>query len=166
MDEFIKEIREMPTADLTLIIEDQKDLYTEEEYQALLDEFASRPGNAIELEEKEAERKAAEKAENARKQAYARQIRLKVEELKSRGLDGYWEYKVLSLSDAASGSVNPYLLERTLNEMGLDGWHLNCAYANELGQNMSSSGIGGFSTGTNATIDQNILILERFVKIE
>ena len=40
MDEFLKEIRDIPTADLMLIVEDQKDLYTEEEFQALQDELA------------------------------------------------------------------------------------------------------------------------------
>ena len=165
MDEFIKEIREMPTADLMLILEDQKDLYTEEEYQAMLGEFQSRPSNAIELEEIDQERKEAEKERQARIHAHAELVRSKISTLKNSGHDGYWEYKVISLSDEETGSLDPFLLEHTLNEMGLDGWHLRCAYANELGQNMSSSGIGGFSSGTNSTIDQNILILERFVKI-
>lgn len=52
-----------------------------------------------------------------------------------------------------------------LNEYALDGWRLVSAYVNELGHNSSSSGIGEFSTGSNSTIDQHILILERFVKI-
>lgn len=165
MDEFKKEIRETSTADLMLIIKDQKDLYTEEEYQAMVDELKSRPSNALELEEREQERKETEKLHKAQAEAYARRRRSKIAELRTSGLDGYWEYKVLSLVDEDSGLIDSTLLEHTLNEMGLDGWHLKCAYTNELGQNTSSSGIGGFSTGTNATIDQNILILERYVKI-
>ena len=51
-----------------------------------------------------------------------------------------------------------------LNSLGIEGWHLVSAYSNEIGHTSSSSGFGGFSTGTNATIDQNILIFERFVR--
>ena len=38
------------------------------------------------------------------------------------------------------------------------------AYANELGHNSTSGGFGGFSIGANSTVDQHILILERFVR--
>jgi len=36
---------------------------------------------------------------------------------------------------------------------------------NELGHTGQSSGIGAFTSGTNATIDQHILIMERYIKI-
>ncbi len=89
----------------------------------------------------------------------------KVEKLKAFGLDGYYEYKVVSISDQNTGGLDTVDLENRLTTLGLDGWHLRCAYSNELGHNTSSGGIAGFSLGTNSTIDQNILIFERFVKI-
>ena len=89
----------------------------------------------------------------------------KIDNLSEMGLDGYYEYKVVSLNDDNAGGIYSSTIENTLNELGLDGWHLRCAYTNELGKNSNSGGIGGFSTGTNSTIDQNILIFERFVRI-
>ena len=78
---------------------------------------------------------------------------------------GYWEYKVISLADSDAGAIEPSGLELALNELGRNGWRLKCAYANEVGRNTQSSGAYGISTGTNATIDQNILVFERFVKM-
>ena len=43
MSDFEKEIRSMSKADLKLIIKDQKDLYSEEEFAFILKEYASRP---------------------------------------------------------------------------------------------------------------------------
>ncbi len=88
-----------------------------------------------------------------------------VNNLIQMGLDGYYEYKVVSLNDDNVGGIYSSTIEDTLNQLGLDGWHLRCAYTNELGKNSNSGGYGGFSTGTNSTIDQNILIFERFVRI-
>ena len=86
--------------------------------------------------------------------------------LKENGHEGYYEYKVISLSDNQYGERNVGELSSMLNSLGRDGWHLKCAYSNEMGHNSTSGGIGGFSTGTNATIDQNILIFERFIKFK
>ena len=89
----------------------------------------------------------------------------KKEALRRSGYDGYWEYKVLNLPDAKNGSIDRSYLEDCLNAMGLDGWHLKCAFANELGQETTNIGINGMYDGKNTTIDQNILIFERFVKL-
>ena len=43
MDNFKKEAKELSTEDLLLILEDQVDLYSEEELKILRDELASRP---------------------------------------------------------------------------------------------------------------------------
>ena len=108
--------------------------------------------------------------ERARQQADAmrlaeEQARQKVERqinhLKSLGEDGYYEYKVVSVIDKG-GLVDIEKLTATLNDLGLDGWRLRCAYTNEMGKDALS--IVGF--GINATADQNVLILERFVKFE
>lgn len=86
--------------------------------------------------------------------------------LKENGHEGYYEYKVISLYDENSGCLDVQELSALLNTLGRAGWHLKCAYSNELGHNSTSGGIAGFSMGTNATIDQNVLILERFIKFK
>ncbi len=78
---------------------------------------------------------------------------------------GYWEYKAVSLYDNDSGFIDAASIENTINDLGRQGWRLRCAFANEMGRNSSSSGVGGISSGTNATIDQNIMIFERFVRL-
>lgn len=101
-----------------------------------------------------------------------RQYHIRLTQLKKTGVTGYYEYKVISLADIAglfkadSGRVNIQLMTTILNELGLDGWHLVTAYSNELGKNALSGGLGGMMLGVNSTIDENILIFERFVKIQ
>ncbi|MBR4888063.1 MAG: DUF4177 domain-containing protein [Clostridia bacterium] len=99
------------------------------------------------------------------------QHRLQIEQLKAKNLDGYYEYKVISLSDIGglfksnSGRVDIVAMTQTLNELGIEGWHLITAYSNELGKNALSGGAGGVLLGINSTVDENILIFERFVRI-
>ena len=171
MEQFINEIRQTPTADLLLILEDQQELYTPEELAIIREELSRRPVNAVELEEdaaerewqqEEAARQQREEYEQMQRQETHRQTRLS--NLKSQGYEGYYEYRVVQIYDTQTGNVDPAAIVHQLNDLALDGWRLRCAFANEVGQNSSSAGIYGFTTGTNATIDQNILILERFVK--
>ena len=84
--------------------------------------------------------------------------------LKENGHEGFYEYQVLSIGDGNSGSVDIYDLAQRLNKLGREGWHLKCAYANELGHNTTPG--TAFTAGSNATIDQNILIFERFIKFK
>lgn len=84
--------------------------------------------------------------------------------LKKNGHTGYYEYMVVNVFDSDDGSCDINNLTTKLNELGRQGWHLKCSYANEMGKNSSSAGVGGFSAGTNVTIEQNILIFERFLK--
>lgn len=86
-------------------------------------------------------------------------IEKQLNELKETGVDGYWEYMAIDLIDKG-GRVDVNKLTETLNNLGRDGWHLVCAYTNELGKNALS--IAGF--GINSSVDQNVLIMERFVK--
>lgn len=166
MENFRKEVKEMPTSDIMLILDDQFELYSEEEIKVLKDELKSRPSNALELEEKERERKEIAHSLEVKAKRIKEEKDKKIDNLIKMGFDGYYEYKVVSLYDNSSGDVNPSNIEKTLNELGMHGWHLKCAYANELGHNSNSGRIGPFSSGTNATVDQNILIFERFVKIK
>ena len=72
MDEFRKEVHALSTKDLILIIEDQKDLYSAEEFAILQEELSSRPENALELEERaeEEQRIAIEKEEERKDSDY------------------------------------------------------------------------------------------------
>lgn len=108
--------------------------------------------------------------ELARKQKEA-QYHLRIENLKAKNIDRYYEYKVIRLSDMArlfstnSGRVDVASMTQILNELGIDGWHLVAAYSNEQGKNALTVGAGGVVLGLNSTVDDNILIFERFVKI-
>ena len=96
---------------------------------------------------------------------------MRLDNLRKQSFNGYYEYKVISLSDVSgllkknSGKVDIEAMTQTLNDLGLDGWHLVTAYSNELGKNALSGGVGGALLGVNSTVDENILIFERFVKI-
>ena len=105
------------------------------------------------------ERRLAE--EKTRQKAEQEKYQARINHLKTLGKDGYYEYKVISLVDK-KGAVDTERLMEQLNDLGLDGWRLQCAYTNEMGKD--SLQIAGF--GINATADQNILIFERFVKFE
>ncbi len=172
MEDFRKEVKEISTEDLLLIIEDQEDLYSKEEFKILKEELASRPNNAIELEAEVAEQQERIRREEAllkEKERIAenkrKRFEAKINALKDNGYDGYYEYTTISLNDNSDGRLSVDQVTRMLNEYALNGWRLVSAYANEIGRNTSSSGFGGYSSGTNSTIDQNILILERFIKI-
>ena len=130
--------------------------------------------NRIAQQQIEAAEKAAQQQREAtewrlRQEDLARQKKevshaIAIEKLKKDGADGYYEYKVISLVDKDGGYIDANELMLNLNSLGIEGWHLVSAYSNEIGHTSSSSGFGGYSTGTNATIDQNILIFERFVR--
>ena len=184
MDNFIREIKQYSTEDILLILQDQLDLYSEEEIRLLKEELRSRPADALEREkrerelaaekleqyeeEKERERKEQERLaaeENERRQKEARHA-ARLSKLKQSGAEGYYEYKAVSLQDESgffrskSGSVDISAMNEVLNELGMEGWRLVTAYSNELGKNAFSAG----GSGINSTVDENILIFERFVK--
>ena len=194
MDAFREEVRGYSLEDLELIVADQKDFYTEEEFAILQAELQTRDrteadrvkaaeylareqeGERLTLEleeerralEQEEERRARaeEAARLAREREAARRQEIfnnRIANLKARGYDGYYEYMSLSLTDDDAGGILTSGIDRRLNDLALDGWRLVSSYTNELGHN-STPGTA-YSAGSNATIDQHILILERFVKI-
>ena len=147
-----------------------------EHWQNIYDE---KQNDSLSAEEKEQRRKQREEEQKQREEEQKQQeeqrqqyeYNLKIENLTKMGLDGYYEYKVISLLDESgffkkkSGSVDTTAMTETLNQLGIEGWHLVTAYSNELGKNAMSGGIGGAMLGTNSTVDENILIFERFVRI-
>ena len=101
-------------------------------------------------------------AEDLARQANEELYHLRIDNLKAKQVDGYYEYKVISLLDidnmfsSNSGRVNIAAMSQTLNELGIDGWRLVSAYSNECHKDV----IAGFSN-----MDEHILIFERLVKL-
>ena len=83
-----------------------------------------------------------------------------LEKLRNSGVDGYYEYSVMSLVDEG-GRTNIQTMAETLNQMGLAGWKLVSSHTNELGKNALL--LAGF--GMNTTADETVLIFERFIKL-
>ena len=75
-----------------------------------------------------------------------------------------YEYAVESIPDNSDGSANTALIAAIISNYASKGWRLHKTMVNEIGRTSQSSGVGGFSTGTNATIEQTILVFERCVK--
>lgn len=75
-----------------------------------------------------------------------------------------YEYEIESITDSATGYINKGELKELLTRYARKGWRLKFALTNELGINKSSVGYGGFAAGTNATIDETLLIFERKVR--
>ncbi len=50
-----------------------------------------------------------------------------------------------------------------MTEYAMEGWKLHSVITNEIGKNISAVSIGGITGGTNATVDEIILIFERMV---
>ena len=141
---------------------------------ACLKKFKSEEQIKKELEEEqEKKRKLFEEGQKRKQKLFEEEQERKAKEqedvdtfLKENGHEGYYQYKVINLFDNNSGGINVDEISILLNSLGRNGWHLKCAYSNELGHNSTSGGFAGFTTGTNSTIDQNILILERFIKFK
>ena len=104
-----------------------------------------------EQEEKEIERRRKERTEGREKQI-----------LKNAN----YEYTVSSITDRKDGSISIWSIEGLLDRYASDGWRLHSVFRNELGKNVSSAGIGGVSSGSNATIEETIFIFERKMKKE
>ena len=102
------------------------------------------------------------KRQEARQQRLAREWVDKLESLRRRGAEGYWEYEVLSLRDLSTGAINTQKVKETLCRMGWDGWELVTAHSNEVGR--TEQAISGSKDRLNATISDTILIFRRFCR--
>ena len=74
-----------------------------------------------------------------------------------------YEYTTARIIDNADGSTYQMQLQSVLMEYANAGWKLHSVITNEIGKNVSSVSIGGFTAGTNATMDEVILIFERMI---
>ena len=77
-----------------------------------------------------------------------------------------YEYIVDSIQDNSNGSISPSQVQSLLTHYAQGGWRLHSVFRNELGRNSRQIGVGGFSGGANATMEQTILIFERCIKPE
>ena len=107
--------------------------------------------------------------EDRERQEAEQQNVIAVNALKQTGAEGYYQYKAISVQDMSSlfgntGRVNTVAITNVLNRLGMEGWRLVTAYSNELGKNSLSGTVSGFTMGTNATVDENILIFEKFIR--
>ena len=74
-----------------------------------------------------------------------------------------YEYTTARIIDNADGSTNQMQLQSVLMEYANAGWKLQSVITNEIGKNVSSVSFGRFTGGTNATMDEVILIFERMI---
>ena len=75
-------------------------------------------------------------------------------------INDLYEYDVVVIRDKPTGEIDTATLCYELKRRGQEGWRLVNTFTNELGFNAAS--IAGF--GSNATIEETILIFERCVK--
>ena len=71
------------------------------------------------------------------------------------------QYAVEQIYDGRNGSVDTKQLSSVLNKYAANGWRLKSSFVNELGSNSTQARVGSFSSGTNSTIDQIVLIFEK-----
>ena len=74
-----------------------------------------------------------------------------------------YTYKIETIHDQEDGSIDTQILQNRINWNADQGWRLVSSFTNELGKNSSVGGYGGISIGTNATIDELVLIFEKTV---
>ena len=93
---------------------------------------------------------------------YSEELGCPGEEEHYHGTD-YCKQVIARVLDNRDGSTNRTQLQSVLMEYAGDGWKLHSVITNELGENSNTVGIGGLKSGTNASIDEILLIFERMV---
>ena len=79
-------------------------------------------------------------------------------------INDLYEYDVVTITDKSTGAMDVVSLQNVLSERGKLGGRLVNSFTNEIGVNSSSISYAGYTSGTNATIDQTILIFERCIR--
>lgn len=175
MTAFREEVSKMLTTDIMLILEDQLDLYSDEEIAVLKEELSKRSRSDEDLRkekeiiykqmEAEIEREEAEECQRM-VQKQKKELESRINLLRSQGYKEYYEYTALTICDDSNGTVDVTEMVEKMNELALNGWKLVTAFANEIGKNSFTGGFGGISSGTNSTVEQNILLFERRISID
>ncbi|MBQ1433080.1 MAG: DUF4177 domain-containing protein [Ruminococcus sp.] len=73
------------------------------------------------------------------------------------------EYAVETVRDRDYGGADETQLAEMLTMYGEKGWKLKFCFTDEVGVENHSTTVAGVTTGTNATINEIVLIFERFV---
>lgn len=111
------------------------------------------------------EQQQAEKQARIEKAYSERTTGVEIEDIIS--VNNLYEYCVEKIYDKSTGGTDERLLEDMLNAYAKNGWRVKNMFTNELGVNRSSTSMsyGGFGTssGTNATIDEVVIIFERCI---
>lgn len=71
------------------------------------------------------------------------------------------DYKVDAVTDNYIGGANFGGIQKSLDWHSQRGWKVKSVFTNEIGKNSSSVTVGSYTSGTNSTIDQTIIIYER-----
>lgn len=117
-----------------------------------------------------AERRRREDQERQRKESEA-ESKIKVSAINTKAeqisKNPVYEYATVVVNDDENGRIDVDYLNGILNEYASAGWKLHSILTNEVGRNMTSSSVTTImtiTTGTNATVDQTIMIFERCIK--
>ena len=74
-----------------------------------------------------------------------------------------YEYTVETVRDRDNGGADESALNDMLAMYGERGWKLKFCFTDEVGVESHSATVAGYTTGTNATINEIVLIFEREV---
>ena len=75
-----------------------------------------------------------------------------------------YEYKIERVTDNSDGTSDIDQIKHIIERYSNKGWRLHTIYSNEIGKESLVAGIGGFKGGTNATINETIIVLERLIR--
>ncbi|HCJ41153.1 DUF4177 domain-containing protein [uncultured Ruminococcus sp.] len=81
--------------------------------------------------------------------------------LKNDGKNHKMEYAVETVRDRDNGGADESALADVLAMYGEKGWRLKFCFTDEVGVESHSATVAGYTTGTNATINEIVLIFER-----
>ena len=102
--------------------------------------------------------------ENRKKQEEAAKRETEELERKLQEINDTYKYVVETFRDNDDGSSNIDLIRLFIASYSLKGWRLHTIYTNEIGKVSSMSGVGGITSGTNATINETIIVMERLFR--
>lgn len=81
--------------------------------------------------------------------------------MKNEGRNRKMEYAVETVRDRENGGADETALSDVLAMYGEKGWRLKFCFTDEVGVESHSATVAGYTTGTNATINEIVLIFER-----
>lgn len=81
--------------------------------------------------------------------------------LKNERRNHKMEYAVETVRDRDNGGADESALADVLAMYGEKGWRLKFCFTDEVGVESHSATVAGYTTGTNATINEIVLIFER-----